>query len=73
MDVATAPLKAEIPLDGLEAFRLASFGIEYVPQYAPLYWDRHTLAAKWFSLHGDRWQRSHPNADPSELTRFCDL
>lgn len=35
------PLKAELPLDGLEAFRLASFGIEYVPQYAPVVVDRY--------------------------------
>ena len=27
------PVRAELPLDALEAFRLASFGIEYQPVY----------------------------------------
>lgn len=40
------PYRAELPLDPLEAFRLASFGIEYVPQYAPVMMDRH--CAVWF-------------------------
>jgi hypothetical protein len=43
------PLRAELPLEPLEAFRLASFGIEYVPRYAPVMVDRHALeAAHWF-------------------------
>ena len=34
------PLRAELPLEPLDAFRLASFGIEYVPRYGLVYWDR---------------------------------
>lgn len=44
------PIRAELPLDGLEAFRLASFNIEYVPQYAPIVMDQDCQANRWFSL-----------------------
>lgn len=44
------PFRAELPLDGLEAFRLASFGLEYVPQYAPVMVDAHNAANRWYHL-----------------------
>jgi len=45
------PLPAELPLDGLEAFRLASFGIEYVPQYAPVIVDTDCADARLFLIN----------------------
>lgn len=48
------PLRAELPLDGLEAFRLASFGIEYAPQYAPVMVDEETRRSRLFWVaYGD--------------------
>ncbi len=44
------PLMAELPLDGQEAFRLASFGIEYVPSYAPVTFDRDCAASCKFTI-----------------------
>lgn len=42
-------VRAELPLGPLEAFRLASFGIEYVPQYIEIHLDRRAWASRWFS------------------------
>jgi hypothetical protein len=54
------PVRAELPLDGQEAFRLASFGIEYVPVYVPVVADPDCADALFYmrSLHWDydRWR-----------------
>lgn len=52
------PLRAELPLDGLEAFRLASFGIEYVPQYGEVRWDADCAAYRWFAVAASDWDTS---------------
>lgn len=44
------PFYAELPIDGLEAFRLASFGIPHEPQYAPLTVDRDCDYNRMFCL-----------------------
>ena len=49
------PYRAELPLDPLEAFRLASFGIEHVPQYAPLMMDPDCYANRFYGLNRDQW------------------
>lgn len=62
--------KIEVELDPLEAFRLASFGIEYVPQYitGPVMVDRYVRANSYFmaseeerilAYHG--WFRESPH------------
>ena len=37
------------------AFRLASFGIEYVPQYAPVVVDRDCVTSRLFSVRDDHY------------------
>lgn len=50
-------VRVELPLDGLEAFRLASFNIEYAPEFAPLAWDRDCVDNRqWFITPSDRHQ-----------------
>lgn len=50
------PMRAELPLDGLEAFRLASFGIEYVPRSGLIVMDSVCAANGWFSVSGATWE-----------------
>lgn len=68
----SGPLKAELPLDPLEAFRLASFSIEYVPRYAPIVWDKEVANARWFVLPGDRyvWAGGNYFANLDAFKRF---
>jgi len=76
------PCRAELPLDPMEAFRLASFGIAYVPQYAPLMMDPDCSANRFYNWNGAsgptewRWQ-SYPPTGPTfsraELDGFSSL
>lgn len=64
----SGPLKAELPIRDQEAFRLASFGINYVPQYAEVRSDRHCDTARWFYLSGDTW--THTGRYAANLSAF---
>jgi hypothetical protein len=47
------PVRVEVPLKPLEAFRLASFGIEYVPEYVALRWDKYCAGNALYRINDD--------------------
>lgn len=66
----TTPLRAELPLDGLEAFRLASFGLEYVPQYAPVTVDEDCNLARVFNIPAEHWPSLFPMFPPGVTAAY---
>ena len=56
----SGPLTVELPLHPLEAFRIASFGLEYVPQYAPVMVDRDCNLARIFNVPRELWPSTFP-------------
>jgi hypothetical protein len=60
----------EKPLQPLEAFRLASFGIEYVPVLIPVRWDRDSYGSRLYHVKGSDFEMVYTNLLTTQNSRI---